>query len=49
MVSFDIFIWTVKQLSEIHLLPHHCHKQYIFFQPLEYLTIFFAGLAVCGY
>ena len=48
-VSLDIFVGTVKQIVKFISYLTTATKQYIVFHPMEYLTIVFAGLAVCGY
>ena len=48
-VSLDIFIGTVKQIVKFISYGTTVTDSTLFFHPLEYLTIVFAGLAVCGY
>ena len=46
-VSLDIFIGTVKQIVKFISYLTTVTNSTIFFRPLEYLTIVFAGLVVC--
>ena len=48
-VSLDIFVGTIKQIVKFISYLTTVTNSTLFFHPLEYLTIVFAGLAVYDY